>query len=252
MRIKELFHRYKTDTKFRDKVNLYNGTMTCFIFTLIQLYGGVRYRSTWFMAFSVYYGVLTIVKFYLARSVGKKGKKGWAVFRLVGFVMSVLNFALIVMISILIANPSIVFHEYSLVIAIVNGVWTLISAGLAIHGVAEMRNKNDPVALADRLVNLTTAAASVLMLQTSLIAGITTPQIEKVKGYIEEFGSFANIPERISGWFTSLFQSLATSNSITGAIVAIFTSGITVYMIIRGTTEGKKLEKKSYSGKKTG
>ena len=107
-----------------------------------------------------------------------------------------------------------------------------------------MRNKNDPVALADRLVALTTSVVAVLMLQTSLIASITTPQIEKVKGYIEEFGSFTRIPEEISGWFEDLFQKLATSNSITGAIVAIFTSGVTVYMIVRGTVERKKLSEK--------
>jgi hypothetical protein len=89
---------------------------------------------------------------------------------------------------------------------------------------------------------------AVLMLQTSLIASITTPQIESVKGYIEEFGSFARIPEEISGWFTDLFQKLATSNSITGAIVAIFTSGITVYMIVRGTVERKKLATTSRKG----
>ena len=224
--------------------------MTSLVFTCVQLYGGIRYQSVWFFAFGVYYGVLTIVKFYLAHWVGVKGKKGWKVFRTVGFVMSLLNIALIVMISIMVANPAIVFHEYSLVIAIITGAWTLISAGMTVRSVAEMHNKNDPVALADRLVNLTTAAVSVLMLQTSLIASISTPQIETVKGYIEQFGSFANIPETISGWFTDLFQRLATSNSITGSIVAIFTSGITVYMIIRGTVERKKLEKSASSEKK--
>lgn len=245
MKIKELIKRYKSDEIYRNKVNLYNGAITGLGFTLVQLYGGIRYQSAWFFAFGVYYGVLTIVKFYLARRVGIKGKKGWKIFRTVGLVMSILNVALVVMISIMIANPAVVFHEYSLVIAIITGGWTLISAGMTVHNVAEMRNKNDPVALADRLVNLTTAVASVLMLQTSLIASITTPQIEKVKGYIEEFGSFANIPEQIAGWFTDLFQGLATSNTITGAIVAIFTSGITIYMIIRGTAEGKKLEAKA-------
>ena len=34
-------------------------------------------------------------------------------------------------------------------------------------------------------------------------------------------------------------------NLYNGAIVAIFTSGITIYMIIRGTAEGKKLEAKA-------
>ena len=241
MKIRELFKRYKSDTTFRNKVNLYNGATTSMIFTAIQLYGGIRYQSVWFFSFAIYNAVLALVRFYLARSVGKKRAEGWKVFRVVGFVMTILNIALIVMISIMIADPRIALHEYSLVIALANGLWTLISAGMTVHSVAELRNKNDPVALADRLVALTTSVVAVLMLQTSLIASITTPQIETVKGYIEEFGSFAMIPEEISKWFVELFQKLATSNSITGAIVALFTSGITVYMIIRGTVERKKL-----------
>ena len=244
MKIKDLFRRYKKDEAFRNKVNLYNGATTSIIFTIIQLYGGIRYQSVWFFSFAIYNAVLALVRFYLARSVGKKGAEGWRVFRIVGFVMSFLNIALVVMISIMIADPRIALHEYSIWIALANGFWTLISAGMTIHSVAQMRNKNDPVGLADRLVALTTSIVAVLMLQTSLIASITTPQIESVNGYIEEFGSFARIPKEISGWFEDLFQKLATSNSITGAIVAIFTSGITVYMIVRGTVERKKLFEK--------
>lgn len=249
MKIREVIKRYKSDAAFRNKVNLYNGATISLVFTAIQLYGGIRYQSVWFFSFAIYNAVLAVVRFYLARSVGKKGAEGWRIFRIVGFVMTILNFALIVMISILIANPRIALHEYSLWIALANGLWTLISAGMTIHSVVELRNKNDPVALADRLVALTTSVVAVLMLQTSLIASITTPQIETVKGYIEEFGSIALIPEEISVWFEDLFQKLATSNSITGAIVAIFTSGITVYMIIRGTVERKKLVTRARKGK---
>ena len=241
MKIRELIKHYKKDEKFRNKVNLYNGATVSMMFTAIQLYGGIRYHSVWFTSFAIYNAVLAVVRFYLARSVGKSGAEGWKVFRVVGFVMTILNFALIVMISIMIADPRIALHEYSLFIALANGAWTLISAGMTVHSVVELRNKNNPVALADRLVALTTSVVAVLMLQTSLIASISTPQIEAVKGYIEEFGSFARIPEEISGWFEDLFQRLATSNSITGVIVAIFTSGITVYMIVRGTVERKKL-----------
>ena len=251
MGVKELFQKYKNDENFRSKINLYNSTITSLVFTVIQIYGGLRYQSIWFFALGVYYGVLTIVKFYLAQSVGKMGRDGWVVFQIVGFVMSILNFALVVMISIMIINPEIALHEYSLVIAIITSLWTLISAGMTVYGVVEMQHKNNPVALADRLVNLTTAAVAVLMLQTSLIASASTPQIEKAKGYIEKFGSFANLPDQVSAWFTNFFQRLATSNTITGTVVILFTSGITVYMIIRGTVEGKKLEKKPSSKKKT-
>lgn len=243
MQIKDLAKRYKSDALFRDQINLYIGAASSLVFTGLQFYGGIRYQSVWFTALAVYSAVLAVVKFYLARSVGKKGKDGWIVFRRVGCVMTILNIALLVMISILVTNPSIALHEYSITIAVLTGVWTLISAGLAVYGVVQMRNKDDPVALADRLVQLTTSIVSVLMLQTALIASISTPQIETAKSYIERFGSMAYVPEEISEVLTDIFQRLATSNSITGVLVAIFTIGLTAYIIIRGTVEGKRTEK---------
>lgn len=96
MRIRELIKRYKNDEAFRNKVNLYNGSITSMVFVAIQLYGGIRYLSLWFFSFAIYNAVLAVVRFYLARSIGKKRAEGWMVFRVVGFVMAILNIALIV------------------------------------------------------------------------------------------------------------------------------------------------------------
>ena len=71
MNTKDLIKRYKSDELFRNKINLYNGAVTSLIFVGLQLYGGLKYRSPWFTALGVYYAALTIVKFYLARSIGK-------------------------------------------------------------------------------------------------------------------------------------------------------------------------------------
>lgn len=243
MRVKDLVKKYKKDANFRNKIGLYSGAGTSLVFALIQFYGGIAYQSTWFTAFAIYYFVLAVVKFYLARSVGKQGEAGWKVFRTAGLVMTFLNLALVVMISILIANPSIALHKYSTVIAAVTAVWTLGSAALTVYDAVKTWRKNDPVMLADRLVQLITAAVSILILQTSMIASISTPEIETATSYLEEFGSIAMVPEEILGWFTDLFQKLATSNSITGALVAVFSSGMTVYMIVKGTVEGKKQKK---------
>lgn len=75
MKIKAFYKRYRSEEPFRNKINLYNGAATSFVLTCIQLYGGIKYKSVWFTSFAIYYGVLTIVKFYLARSVGKTGRE---------------------------------------------------------------------------------------------------------------------------------------------------------------------------------
>lgn len=241
--VKDLIKRYKSDEKFRYRVGLYGGASINLVFVVIQFYGGIKYQSTWFTALAIYYAVLSIVKFYIGASISKKGKAGWTTFRIVGFIMTILNLALITMISIMIANPGIAIHKYSLAIAIIIAVWTLGSTGVTIYELVKTHKKNDPVPLASRLVQLIASIVSVLMLQTAMIAGISAPQIESATNTIEQFGSITNAPTGVSGIIAELFQGLATSNIVTGTVVGIIAGGVTLYMIIRGTVEKKKHEK---------
>lgn len=238
--VKRIIKKYKTDEKFRNRVGLYGGASINLAFVAIQFYGGIKYQSVWFTALAIYYAVLSIVKFYIGASINRKGKAGWTTFRIAGFIMMILNIALIVMISIMINNPSIAIHKYSPLITVVIAIWTFGSTGIAIHEVMEAHKKKNPVPLASRLVQLITAVVSVLMLQTAMVASISTPQIELATNTIEQFGSMANTPIEVSELITELFQDLAASNIITGTVVAVMASGITLYMIIRGTVEGKK------------
>ena len=242
MSIRELVQKYRGDEKFRNKVNLYASAACNLAFVAVQLYGGIRYQSPWFTALAVYYALLSAVRFYIGRAVGKQGSEAWAVFRWVGFVMLILNLVLILMISIMITNPEIAIHRYSVVIAVIVAFWTIGSAGMTVYNLVQVRKKNDPVALADRLVGLVTAVVSVLMLQTAMIASLSTPEIEQATGLIEEFGSLANVPEEISGLFTEIFQRLALSNDITGVLVGISAMGVAGYMIVRGIIERRKLK----------
>lgn len=240
MSIKDLVKKYQTDAKFRNQVGLYGGAAANIVFVIIQLYGGIKYQSVWFTTLAVYNAILAIVKFYISKSINKKGTEGWKTFRIVGLIMTILNIALTVMISIMIANPSIAIHKYGLDIAIIIAVWTFISTGITIYEVVKTHKENEPVAIASRLVQLVTSAVSILMLQTAMVASITTAEIEKGRETIEEIGSATNIPTEITTLTSNLFQDLATSNAITGALVAIFAGGVTLYMIIRGTIEKKK------------
>ena len=240
MPLRFLITKYKTDAKFREQVGLYAGAATNLVFVIIQLYGGIKYQSVWFTALAIYNAVLAIVKFYIGKSIHKKGKEGWKTFRIVGYIMTILNIALIVIISIMIAEPSIAIHKYGLDIAIVIAIWTFISTGITIYEVVKTHKKNEPVAIASRLVQLVTSVVSILMLQTALIASITTTEIEKAKETIEQVGTATNVPTEITTLTTNLFQDLATSNAITGGIVAVFAGLVTLYMIIRGTIEKKK------------
>lgn len=238
--MKNLFQRYKSDEKFRYRVNLYGGAATNLIFVIIQLYGGIKYQSVWFTALAIYYAVLSVVKFYIGHSINKTGQAGWASFRIVGFIMTILNLALVVMISTMISNPSIAIHQYSIAITAIIMLWTLGSVGVTIYEIVKTRQKNNPLTLASRLVQLIASVVSVLMLQTAIIASVTSDQIIAAQNTIEQFNSLAHLPPEVLELSIESFQELATSNIITGTIVAIFVISTTLYMIIKGTIEKKK------------
>ncbi|MBR3052262.1 hypothetical protein IKG60_01415 [Candidatus Saccharibacteria bacterium] len=244
MTVKEWILRYKNDGMFRNKVNLYSGAVTNLGFVGVQLYGGIRYQSVWFTSLAVYYALLSAVKFYIGLSTNRKGKKAWRTFQTTGVVMLFLNLVLITMVSMMIANPKLALHEYSAILAIVTAFWAVGAAGMAIYGVVSVYKKRNPVALADRLVGLITAAVSVLMLQTSLVASVNGNEIEKGREYIEQFGAVARVPAEMTEILSETTQELATSNTVTGVLVVVFAGGVTWYMIIRGAIEEKNCGKK--------
>ena len=94
--------------------------------------------------------------------------------------------------------------------------------------------------LANQLVGLITSAVAILMVQTAWIASLSTAQIEKVDGALRGVSSFVGAPEILADGVSEIFYALATSNSITGGLVAIFAMGVTIYMIVKGVAEGKR------------
>lgn len=157
--------------------------------------------------------------------------------------MVILNFALMVMISALIADPSIAIHRYSPVIAVITGLWTVVALVLANINVVRLRKKNNVIQLADGFVQLITSVVSILILQTSIIATISTPQIDEALGVMEQFSSVTGTPKEVYLLFSDTFTALVTSNDITGIIVGVFSCGVTGYMIVKGTTEKRKVSK---------
>lgn len=244
MTIRDWFTRYKNDEIFRNKVNLYSGAVTNLGFVAMQLYGGIRYQSAWFTSLAIYYALLSAAKFYIGVSTGKKGKAAWRTFQIAGVIMLLLNLVLVTMVSLMIADPKLALHEYSVILTAITAFWTIGAAGMAIYSVVDVRKKHDPVALADRLVGLITAAVAVLMLQTSLVASINGTELEKGREYIEQFNAVTNAPAEMTEILSETTRELATSNTVTGILVVLFAGGITWYMIIRGAVEGRKYGKK--------
>lgn len=224
----------------REKAILYVSTVVNYFFVVFQLYGGIRYKSVWFTALGVYYAILTSVNLYIGLSRKKQGKEAWKVFRISGWMLVLANLALVVMISVMVATPAVAIQNYSPVMAAGVTVWTVYLLISAIVGMIKQWKKKNVVALAGNSVQLIGAAVSVLMLQTSMIAGYGTRAIEDAKNALEQIGGVAKVPAEVGNVVDEMIQMFVASNRITGIIVAIVVLGITIYMIVKGGREYRK------------
>lgn len=246
--MKGLLKRWHTDKNFRREIALYAGALVNFFFVGFEFYGGVKYQSIWFIALAVYYLVLTVVKLYIGISAHKKvGASQWKTLKVAGIVMIVINLALFVMISIMIAEPSISLRGYSKVVAIAMAAWTFYLFITAIKGLAELRGKRDAWLLAGGIVKLIGAIVSVLMLQTAMIASFGTKSGEDLIGNaieaVDRASGTIELPidgERIMSDKTLNF--LAGANRATGIMVGFLVMGLTIYMVTRGVREEKLLK----------
>ncbi|MBR3252934.1 hypothetical protein IKF84_02585 [Candidatus Saccharibacteria bacterium] len=264
--------KLKREEDFRAEMKLYGGAIFNLFFAGTMFYSGIRYQSAWFIALGIYYAVLTIVKFYIGISSRWRGsKKKWRVLRNSGIVMTVMNLALVVMIAIMVADPSIALHGYSKVVAIMMAGWSIYLFVTSIRGLLLIRGKRDPWLIARWDIRFIAALVSVLMLQTALTASFGTGSGEDLLGdmadiEIEVIDVGKEATEGIeeatgvpiwSGVVEKVLpdeeitrdkivndqtmEVLMEANRITGVVVGSIVLGLTIYMIVRGHREEKRL-----------
>lgn len=231
------------DKEAREKAILYASTAVNYFFVLFQLYGGIRYKSVWFTALGVYYGVLTSVNLYIGLSRDKRGGEAWKVLRTSGWVLILANLSLIVIISTMIAMPTVALHDYSTVMAIGVTVWTFYLLIAAIVGIVKERRKKNAIAMAGNTVRLIGAVVSVLMLQTAMIASYGIDIVEQARNTIDQIENIAGVPAELETMTDNLIRTFVESNRITGILVLVAVILITIYMIVKGGIEYKKARK---------
>ena len=64
-----LGNRYMTDKVFRAKISLYFSLGINLLYVAVHLLSWYLYRSWWFVCLAVYYGILSVMRFLLARYV---------------------------------------------------------------------------------------------------------------------------------------------------------------------------------------
>ena len=235
-----LFKKIRSNRDYRDKAVLCISTTVNYFFAGFQLYGGIRYRSAWFTALGVYYAVLTSVRLYLGLSKAKRGRNAWKVFHFSGLALVIANLALIIMISIMIAEPSITTYGYSTIITAGVVFWTFYLLVSAVVATVRKKGEHDAVTLAGSIVQFVGAAVSILMLQTAMIASYGTQVLANTEAALQQVEEAVNLPTEVNLVTNELMETFVVSNRITGIVVGLIVLVATTYMIVKGRREYRR------------
>ena len=211
----KLISRYKTDINFQNKVSLYMNTSTNIICMLFYLIIGVLNKSLWFYSLTIYYVLLSIMRFLLLKDIHKEYesniKQQWYRYRFCGIILVIINIILAVITFFVIRYNQGFVYRFIETIAI--ALFTFLTTILAIINGIRYREFHQPIISAIKFVGLSSALVSMFSLETAMLT---------------VFGSQTDF----------LLRRIMTT--LTGTIFGLIILSIGIFMIIKSTIEIKK------------
>lgn len=204
-------NRLTTDVHFQATLSLYFSLGFNTVYALFQLVMGIYHSSIWFFSLAVYYILLVIMRFFLARDVKTVKnehnlKNEYLRYRFCGIILVLMNMAL-AGIVLYISRFNYGFeHHYITTIAL--AAYTFTAFTVAIVNIVRYRKYNSPVYSASKIISLAAACVSMLTLETAMLSA---------------FGEQGE----------ELFRRIITT--VTGAAVCTFVLLLAGYMIISST-----------------
>lgn len=209
--------RFLEDAVFRSEIILNGGLIVNLLYAALNLFSGIRYRSTWFIALAFYYALLSAMRAMLARyvhlrTVGENISAEFQRYRACGIILLLMNQALVGIIVYMVTQDRGFSYPGLMIYAMaMYAFYITITAAI---NVVKYRKHGSPVMSAAKVVSLTAALVSMLSLETAMLS---------------QFGDGEQEFRRIM---------LAASGGIVCAIVLT----MAIYMIARSTKQLKKLK----------
>lgn len=215
--IKSIGKRFISDPLYRSEMLIYQGFSVNVIYALIKFVAGVILASVWYIALSMYYICLSIIRSllisYLRSGASTQScRTAWGRYRNCGIMLLILNQILTVLV-IYIVNQEDGFIFPGVLIYAMAG-YAFYALTVAIIGMVRFRRYNNPIISADKAINLCTALVTMLAMETAMITA-----------FGERGGKFAH--DMLQG---------------SGGTVCVVVLCIAVYMIVKGTSQLKKEE----------
>ncbi len=216
VRSTSLGNRLLGDAVFRSEVSLYGGLFVNLLYVALNLFSGIRYRSTWFIALAFYYTLLSVMRAVLVRyvhrrPVGQDISAEFQRYRACGIILLLMNQALVgIIVYMVTQNRGFSYPGFMIYAMAMYAFYLTISA---IINVIKYQRRGSPILSAAKVISLTAALVSMLSLETAMLA---------------QFGNDEPEFRRIM---------LAASGGVICAIVLT----MAIYMIARSTKQLQKL-----------
>ena len=168
----KLLVRYQNDINFRINLSLYLSLVLNIAYSIFQLCLGLYHKSFWFISMSVYYVLLSLMRFYLVNHT-KKNKPGedllieYKRYNICGWVMLLMNLTVTAIIFFIIYFDRTFYHHQITTIAL--AAYTFLTFSLSIYNFIKYRKFNSPVYSAAKSINLVAACVSMMTLTTTML-----------------------------------------------------------------------------------
>lgn len=212
--------RYRSDTRLRVMISLYGSFTYNAAYAVFQLVLGFWHSSVWFYAMSAYYIMLAVMRFrlltYTRKNIpGRDREAELRHYRLCGIILAMMNLALsVIVFYIAWQNRTFRHHEITMISM---AAYTFTTFTLAVINIVKYRKYRSPVYSAAKILSFTSAMVSMLTLETAMLT---------------VFG-------QSGGNSDPFFHRLMTG--VTGAAVLITVLVMSLYMIVKGTQELRKI-----------
>lgn len=205
------------DAVFRSEIALHGGLVINLLYAILNLFSGLTYQSTWFIALAFYYTLLSVMRAVLVRyvhrnSVGENIISEFKRYRACGIILLLMNQALVGIIIYMVTQNR--GFSYPGVMIYAMAMYTFYITISAIINVVKFRKRGSPLLSAAKVISLTAALVSMLSLETAMLT---------------QFGS--DQPG---------FRRLMLGAS--GGVVFLIVLTMAVYMIVRSTKQIRKLK----------
>ncbi|MBQ9926794.1 MAG: hypothetical protein IJO65_02350 [Lachnospiraceae bacterium] len=179
-------NRYLTDAVFKTHVTLYRSLTINLIYIVINAVSGIVFSTYWFGIFAIYYAIMAIVRFLLARYVTKNhigtsrmGELKRA--RLCAYILMTVNLALSGAVLMMIYYNR--GFEYQGILIYVMALYTFYITTTAVIDMIKYRKFKSPIMSVTKVIKMAAALFSMLFLETAMFSqfgGDTSPESQRI------------------------------------------------------------------------